>query len=377
MRAMARRTDPDAGGGPARPDADALLPRASVLPVPAVLLGVALVVLVAAVSLLVGPAPLAAGDVARELLDRLIPGLGGRLGAGIGSGEGLDATGRAILWELRAPRVVLGLLVGSMLAGAGAAYQGVFRNPLADPYLLGIAAGAGLGATLAIAVGFARIGGGRITVPIAAFLGAAAAVALTIGLSVRRGRAAPPATLVLAGVAVAAFLSAAQTAVLQRNADSLRQVYAWLLGRLSTSAWDDVLLVLPYAAVGMLVLVLTAGALDVLAVGDEEAVALGLRPDRVRLLVLAAASLLTAVAVSVSGLIGFVGLVVPHGVRLLVGTSNRRVVPLSLLFGGAFLALADLGARTLTAPAELPLGVVTALVGAPAFLVVLRSQVDA
>jgi iron complex transport system permease protein len=162
--------------------------------------------------------------------------------------------------------------------------------------------------------------------------------------------------------------------VQQRHAETLRQVYAWILGRLSTSGWDEVLLLLPYALVCGAVLLVAVGALDVLAVGDDEARSLGLHPRRIRAAVLVAASLGTAAAVAVSGLIGFVGLVVPHGVRLVAGVGNRRVVPLSLLFGGAFLALADVLARTVQSPAELPIGVITAFVGAPFFLAILRSR---
>ena len=193
-------------------------------------------------------------------------------------------------------------------------------------------------------------------------------------LSARRGAAGSPATLILGGVAIASFLTAVQTYVQQRHADTLRQVYTWILGRLSTTGWDEVLLLLPYAAVCIAVLVVAVGALDLLAVGEDEAASLGLRPRRIRIAVLAAASLGTAAAVAVSGLIGFVGLIVPHGVRLVAGVTNRRVVPLSILFGGAFLALADVVARTAQAPAELPIGVITAFIGAPFFFLILRTQ---
>ncbi len=246
----------------------------------------------------------------------------------------------------------------------------MFRNPLADPYLLGVAAGAGLGATLAIVNGASASGA---ALPPAAFAGALVAVGATAVLSLRRGGTGP-AALILAGVAVAALLAAVQTYLLQRHADSLRVVYGWLLGRLSTAGWEDVLLVLPYLVACAVLLVLAAPTLDVLAVGDEEAATLGVRPGPTRALVIAVASLGTAAAVSVSGLIGFIGLLVPHGVRLLAGTANRRVVPLSMLAGATFLVVADLVARTVQAPAELPIGVITAFVGAPAFLLVLRSQ---
>ncbi len=357
---MSRTTTAPVGIGAAA-DADRVVPpRPRELTSGLLVLGLGAVLVAAVVGLAVGPVPIGA--------DRVVRSLAARLGLGADPLTGAEA---AILWELRAPRVALGLAVGALLGGSGAASQGVFRNPLADPYLLGVAAGAGLGATLAIVGGAAPSGA---SLPPAAFAGALAAVAATAVLSLRRRGGAGPAALILAGVAVAALLAAIQTYLLQRHADSLRVVYGWMLGRLSTAGWDDVLLVLPYLAVCAALLVLTAPALDVLAVGDEEAATLGVRPGRTRALVVAVASLGTAAAVSVSGLIGFVGLLVPHGVRLVAGTANRRVVPLSMLAGAAFLALADLVARTAQAPAELPIGVITALVGAPAFLLVLRSQ---
>jgi iron complex transport system permease protein len=281
---------------------------------------------------------------------------------------------RDVLYELRLPRAVLGLLVGGTLALSGAAYQGVFRNPLADPYLLGAAAGAGLGVTIVL-VG---VSGGALlplSVPAAAFLGALAAVAATWLLGAaggQRGRRSA-AGLILAGVAVGSFLSAVQTYLLQQDTDTLRTVYSWLLGRLSTAGWIEVRVAAPYMAVSWVILLAHRRVLDVLAVGDEEAESLGVAVERTRLLVLAAASLGTAAAVSVSGLIGFVGIIVPHVVRLLAGSANRVVLPLSLLLGAAFLCATDLLARTVLSPAELPIGVVTAFLGAPFFALVLRS----
>jgi iron complex transport system permease protein len=180
--------------------------------------------------------------------------------------------------------------------------------------------------------------------------------------------------LILAGVAVASFLTAIQTYVQQRNADTIREVYSWLLGRLVTAGWSEVLVVLPYVAITAVVLLLQRRTLDVMAVGDDEAEALGLHVRRTRLLVLAAASLGTAAAVAVSGLIAFVGIIVPHTVRLVFGASYRVILPLSILFGGAFLALADLLARTVMSPSEVPIGVITAFFGAPFFVVVLRTS---
>jgi iron complex transport system permease protein len=271
-----------------------------------------------------------------------------------------------VLLQLRLPRVVLAALVGAGLAISGGAYQGVFRNPLADPYLLGAAAGAGLGATLVIAYSPTETLGPFGIVPLAAFVGALVGVGCALALGTAAG-GSHSATLLLAGVAVAAFLAAGQTLVQQQNTDDLREVYGWLLGQLGRAQWSDVVLVLPYLVPSCLVLLFCGRPLDVLAVGDDEAGALGVHPGRVRLLVILAASMATASAVAVSGLIGFVGLVVPHIARRFVGGSNARVLPLSLLIGGAFLVLADLVARVVLAPAELPIGVVTAFVGAPFF----------
>ena len=275
-----------------------------------------------------------------------------------------------IIWQLRLPRVVLGGLVGAMLAGGGAAYQGVFRNPLADPYLLGVAAGAGLGATIVIVAGTAN----QQLLPLAAFLGAVGAVALTYLVGASVGRETSTTSIVLSGVAVAALLTAVQTYLQQQHEPDLQTVYGWILGRLTIASWSDVRLILPYLAVSTVALMAHRRMLDVLRVGDEEAETLGIHPRRVRLLVVAAATLGTAAAVSVSGLIGFVGIIVPHTVRMATNASYRVVLPVSMLAGGAFLILADIVARTIQTPDELPIGVVTAFVGAPFFLFVLRSR---
>jgi ABC-type Fe3+-siderophore transport system permease subunit len=318
--------------------------------------GLALVVALLA-GVWVGALPLPPGGVVGTLLDRLL---------GVDLSGGLSTTQEAVLLQLRLPRVVLAALVGAGLAISGAAYQGVFRNPLADPYLLGAAAGAGLGATLVIAYSPSQTLGPFGIVPLAAFVGALVGVGCALLLGTAAG-GSHSATLLLAGVAVAAFLAAAQTLVQQQNTDDLREVYGWLLGQLGRAQWSDVVLVLPYLVPACLVLLLCGRALDVLAVGDDEASALGVHPGRLRLLVILAASMATASAVAVSGLIGFVGLVVPHIARRLVGGSHALVLPLSLLIGGGFLVLADLVARVVLAPAELPIGVVTAFVGAPFF----------
>jgi iron complex transport system permease protein len=309
-------------------------------------------------GLLVGPVRIGAANVFRWLVSF------GRAPAGMSEQEA------SILAELRLPRVIVAGLVGASLAASGAAYQAVFRNPLADPYLLGAAAGAGLGAT--IAVGYGPAGAIDLTVPIAAFVGALVGVGLAYGLgrSSLGGRAAT--SLVLAGVAVASFLTAVQTLLQQQRSETLRQVYTWILGRLGTTGWDDVRLALPSVVLAVTTLWVVRRLLDVIEVGDVEAQSLGLHVTRLRLVVVLAASLATAAAVAVAGLIGFVGIIVPHTVRLLVGGSYRSVLPLSVLFGASFLIVVDLLARTVVAPAEIPIGVVTALVGAPFFVAVLR-----
>ena len=327
---------------------------------------VAAVLLVIGASLLglmIGPVTIAPHRVLLELLDHL---------PGVRVQSGLDPLEANIVWQVRAPRVVLGLLVGAMLALAGGSYQGAFRNSLADPYLLGAAAGGGLGATIAIIGGVQATSNNSALLPVAAFVGALLAVALTYGVGAAYGGDRGPASLILAGVAVASFLTAVQTYLQQRNADTIREVYSWILGQLGGATWHDVIILLPYVTITSAVLLATRRTLDVLSVGDTEATTLGLNPRRVRIIVVIAASLGTAAAVAVSGLIGFVGIIVPHTVRLLTNHSYRVVLPLALLGGGAFLVLTDLLARTLMQPSEIPIGVVTAFLGAPFFLVVLR-----
>lgn len=322
-----------------------------------------------AVALAVGPVGVGVGAAYRELLDHL---------PGLSFDSGLNTRQAAIVTDIRLPRVVLTMLVGAVLAVAGGAYQGVFHNDLADPFLLGIAGGAGLGVTAALTV----LDTPRQLVPIAALVGALAAAATTYLLSgdgrrngaLRYGDSASTnrATLILTGVVVAALAGALQTFLVQRHDDAIRDVYRWLLGRFNTATWDDVRLLAPYAIVSIVGLIALAGRIDVMTVGDVEAASLGIDPRRTRLAVIVLASLGTAAAVAVSGLVGFVGVIVPHTARLLAGTRYRHVLPLSVIAGAAFMCLADLVARTALAPAEIPVGVITAIVGAPFFLVAMR-----
>ncbi len=318
------------------------------------------VFLAALIGAAVGPADISLRAVLIELLDRLPL---------VNIDSGLDERQSIILWQWRIPRVVLGGLVGSSLAMSGAGYQGVFRNPLAAPFLLGVAAGAGLGATIAIGYDL-RYGFGPIdSIALFAFVGALVAVGLATALGRSAGRSTS--VLLLAGVAVASFFTAIQTYIMQQNSDSLREVYAWVFGRLVTAGWSEVGLLGPYVLLCGLVLMASRRQLDIMRLGEDEAEALGVNTRRLRWTVILASSLLTAAAVAVSGIIAFVGLVIPHLVRLLVGSSYRIVVPLSGLLGAGFVVLADVAARTVASPAELPIGVVTAFIGAPFFGLVL------
>lgn len=334
--------------------------RAPRLRLPAALAACGVLLASMLAALLIGAADLAPRKVALQLLDWL---------PFVSVDSGLFPIEQGLLWELRLPRVLLAVIVGGLLAAAGAAYQGVFRNPLADPYLLGAAAGAGLTTTAAIVL--MKGNDNALLIPVAAFAGAIGGVLLAYALGNVAGRGGGTATLVLAGVAVSSFLTAIQTFLQQLRVEELQRVYAWILGDVGGD-WSHIRLVIPYALVSVVTMLLHGRLLDVLSVGDDEAASLGLNVVRVRLVVLLAASLATASAVAVSGLIGFVGIVVPHVVRRLAGGSYRTVLPLSLLGGAAFLVLADLIARTVLAPAELPIGVVTAFVGAPFFVAVLR-----
>jgi iron complex transport system permease protein len=326
------------------------------------------------------PARWAAAGVAALLVSCAIGALMGPVHIGLGTvlstlvGGAVDPGQANILWSLRFPRIVLGVLVGGMLAIAGAAYQGVFRNPLADPYLLGAAAGANLGATMAIAFAPGTTLVGLNIVPLAAFAGAGVAVAGAYVLGQTVGGLRSNTGLILAGVAIAAFLTSIQTYVQQSQTGSIRQVYSWILGRLVTAGWDGVLLVLPYVVIASAIIFLHRRLLDALMVGEDEVTSLGISVRRVRLIVVIAATLGTAAVVAVGGTIAFVGIIVPHTIRLLVGRSYTVVVPLSLLFGAGFLVLADTLARTVVAPAELPIGTITAFIGAPFFIVVMRSS---
>jgi len=276
-----------------------------------------------------------------------------------------------ILFDIRLPHAVLLLFTGAALAGSGASYQGLFRNPLADPYLIGVASGAGLGAVIAMSIRWPEDLAGLYVIPLAAFVGAAVTVMIVYGLA-RVGKSVPTTTLILAGVAISSFATSLTSFLMLRSNEQLRRATGWLLGGSLTSGWQPVLALLPYVIVGLSALIASGHALNVLQFGEEQASQMGLPAERVKFWLVLAASLTTASAVAFSGIIGFIGLIVPHLIRLLWGADYRRLLPLSIVSGGTALLIADLLARTVLAPQVLPVGVVTALAGAPFFLWVLR-----
>ncbi|MBT7074419.1 MAG: iron ABC transporter permease [Anaerolineae bacterium] len=277
----------------------------------------------------------------------------------------------AIILAIRLPHTVLVALTGAALASSGAAYQGLFRNPLADPYLVGVASGAGLGAVIAMSMNWQTDLFGLYLIPAAAFIGAIITVLLVYNLA-RVNGLVPLTTLILAGVAVGAFASALTSSLMLRTDLQIHSAISFLLGGSPMAGWDPVLAALPYMVVGMGLVSISGHMLNVLQFGEEEAKQMGLAVDRAKIFIIITASLTTAVAVAFSGIIGFIGLIVPHIMRILWGPDYRRLIPLSILGGATALLVADMFARILFAPSTLPVGIVTALAGAPFFLWILR-----
>jgi iron complex transport system permease protein len=289
-----------------------------------------------------------------------------RIGEGLFSPSAAEA---AIVREIRLPRVLLAFLVGGSLGVCGAALQALVRNPLADPFLLGISGGAGLAAVLALGLGLS----GAWTVPLCAFAGGLLAVALVYRLSTVAGRPLDPRVLVLAGVVVSAFTGAVMAAVLTlSSAEALRNAFFWMLGGFSGASWTNLGVFVVYAVPSLVALGLSASPLDLLSLGEEPAASLGLDVTRARRIVYFATSLLTAASVAVCGIVGFVGLIAPHAIRGILGPAHRRLLPAVFLASGAFLVLADALARTVARPLELPVGVITAAVGVPIFATLLH-----
>jgi len=313
-------------------------------------------------SVSIGAIYIPPGTLLRLLLDQL---------PGLDIESNWPAAFASILFKIRLPHAAIITLTGAALAGSGAAYQGLFRNPLADPYLIGVASGAGLGAVLGMAISWPNDLLGLFRIPAMAFLGAILTVLLVYNLA-RVARSVPTTTLILAGVAVSSFATSMTSFLMLRSTEELRRALGWLLGGGAMSGWEPVWAMLPYILIGLTILVLSGHALNVLQFGEEQAQQLGLSMEITKLVLVLAASLSTAAAVAFTGIIGFVGLVVPHVIRIFWGPDYRHLIPLSILGGGSALLLADLLARVVLAPQVLPVGIVTALVGAPFFLWVLR-----
>jgi iron complex transport system permease protein len=292
--------------------------------------------------------------------------------------HGPNATGDFPAWaprlllDLRLPRIVLALVTGAALSTSGAAFQGVFRNPLAEPYLLGVSAGAGLGATIAIV--WKPLGSlGIYTLPMLAFVGAVLAAFLVYRLATFSGHTSG-ASLLLSGVAVGSTLTAVMSFLMVATERDLHTVIVWLMGGVTTASWTKVYITLPVVAAGFLYMYLMSRRMNLLLMGEERARELGIDSQRTRRNLMVVAALTTAAAVSFTGLVGFVGLMVPHIMRLVVGPDHRRLLPATALFGALLLLLADTVARTVLAPAEIPVGIITAAVGGPFFLYLLRAR---
>ena len=331
------------------------LPRVNVI-LP--LMGIALVLL-ALVSLGTGPVDIVPSQVASLLW----------------SVDGTEASSAeaVIVRSIRSPRVLLAILVGALLALSGAVMQGFFQNPMADPYIIGVSSGSALGATLALALSIDFWLFGLHSVSVFAFAGALAVTFLVYAISVRGGRV-PVTVLLLTGVAVGSLAAALTSFVMITSHESLHRILFWLMGSLSSRRWEHVQMIWPYAVIGIVVLQIYAKDLNMLLQGEESARYLGVDVERVKIVLLFVVALLTAAAVAVSGIIGFVGLVVPHIMRLLVGPDHRRLFPASILGGAILMVGADILARTLIEPAEIPIGVITSVIGCPFFLFLLSRR---
>lgn len=285
-------------------------------------------------------------------------------------GHGTDIA-TSILWKIRLPRTVLIALTGAALGGSGATYQGLFRNPLADPFLIGVASGAGLGAVIAMSVKWPYSFWGLLAIPMAAFLAALLTVFIVYTLA-RVGQTVPTTNLILAGVAFSSFATSLTSFLMIRSTSEVRRALGWLLGGASLGGWTAILAITPYLVIGLGILILSSHSLNLLQFGDEQAQQLGLNVSRTKRVLLTASSLATAAAVAFSGIIGFIGLIVPHVMRLWFGPDYRRLLPLSILGGAIALLVSDVIARVVIAPQEIPVGIITSLAGAPFFLWILR-----
>lgn len=285
-----------------------------------------------------------------------------------------DAASANIIWKIRVPRVILAGLVGAALAMAGAAFQGLLKNPLADPYTLGVSSGASVGAVMTIFFGISTSSLGLYTLPIFSMLGAMAAMVLVLSFARLVDRSMKMETLILTGIIVSAFLSSVISLMIALTGDELRQILNWLMGSVSMRGWPYIKMIWPFLVIGGLMLWMNRKELNALLFGEERAHYLGVNVKRSKWMILVGGSILTGCAVAVSGTIGFVGLVVPHMTRLLFGADHRHLLPLSIINGATLLIVCDLVARTIIAPSELPIGVITSFIGAPVFAYIFFRQ---
>ena len=329
---------------------------------PRLALGGAILLATVMLGVAIGPANVSLEATVRILASHL---------PGVGISESVSPAWRNIIWEVRLPRVLLAGAAGATLAIAGATYQGVFRNPLADPYLIGVATGANLGATIVLVSGADVASHGLSLLPLAAFAGALISVALVYGVA-RVGGAAPGTTLILAGVALSSLSTAITAYLMLKHTTNSLTIMSVVLGGFNTATWVKLAWVLPYSIPAVLVILAHGRILNVLSLDEQQARQVGIDVERTKVLLLGAASLAAAAVVAVSGTIGFVGLIVPHAIRLIWGPDNRALLPMALLLGGAFLIGADLAARMIDQPSEIPVGIITAFCGVPFFLYLLR-----
>ena len=285
--------------------------------------------------------------------------------------EKVDPMYTNIVWSIRLPRVLLAGLVGASLAIAGAAFQGLLRNPLADPYTLGVSSGASVGGVVTIFFNLSLPVIGEYTLPFLSVICAFITILLVLLFAQKIERSMKVETIILTGVIFSSFLGAFISLMIALTGDELRQIMSWLMGSVSMRGWDYIKIILPFFIFGSLLLLVNANELNAMSFGEERARHLGVNVQRRKMMVLTAGSILTGAAVSVSGTIGFVGLVIPHLSRILWGPDHKHLLPLSILTGSGFLILADLVARTIISPTELPIGVITALIGAPVFALIL------
>jgi iron complex transport system permease protein len=323
---------------------------ASILLVAAILIGIS-----------IGTVTVPIGDIVKIIGSRLFNT----------SHVNVDPMYTTIVWNIRFPRVVLAGLVGASLAIAGAAFQGLLRNPLADPYTLGVSSGASVGAVLTIFLHITIPVIGSYTLPFLSILFALITIIAVLIFAKRIDRSMKVETIILTGVIFSSFLSAFISLMIALTGDELRQIVSWLMGSVSMRGWEYIQIILPFFLIGSFLLLMNGNELNAMSFGEERAQHLGVNVKRRKMLVLTAGSILTGAAVAVSGTIGFVGLVIPHLTRLLWGPDHKHLLPLSMLTGSAFLILADLTARTVISPTELPIGVITSLIGAPVFAAIL------